>query len=91
MGATVSELLWISYLLKDLNIKFDLLVIVWCDNKAAIQITENPVYQERTKHLEVDYHFIKHHFKVEFINPIHVNFANQIADIFTKALPVANF
>lgn len=50
----VSELLWISYLLEDLNVKLELLVTFWCDNKVAIQITENPVYLERTKHLEVD-------------------------------------
>ncbi|KAL0456529.1 UNVERIFIED_CONTAM: Retrovirus-related Pol polyprotein from transposon RE2 [Sesamum latifolium] len=48
MGAMVCELLWLSYLLCDLHVPFHTPVSFWCDNKAAIHITTNPVFHEHT-------------------------------------------
>lgn len=87
MGASVAELLWISYLLHDLQLKLALPISLWCDNQAAIQITANAVYHERTKHLEIDCHFIRHHYRSRFIHPRHVPSKQQVANLFTKALP----
>lgn len=91
IGSAVSELLWISYLLKDLSITIELPITIWCDNKVAIQITKNSIFHECTKHLEVDCHFLRHHFKAGFIKPVHVSTTHQVVDIFTKALPAPVF
>lgn len=59
MENTVSELVWIAGLLKELKMKTSLLMELFCDNKAALQIAANPMYHERTKHIEIDCHFIR--------------------------------
>ncbi|KAL0395070.1 UNVERIFIED_CONTAM: Retrovirus-related Pol polyprotein from transposon RE2 [Sesamum latifolium] len=91
MGAAVSELLWISYLLRDLQIPLSLPVPFWCDNKAALHITANPVFHERTKHLDIDCHLVRDQFKLGFISPQHVPGRDQVADLFTKSLPAGDF
>ncbi|XP_057986074.1 uncharacterized mitochondrial protein AtMg00810-like [Hevea brasiliensis] len=56
MAATVCELLWITYVLRDLQVSVMLPIPLYCDNKAALHIASNPVFHERTKHLEIDCH-----------------------------------
>ncbi|RVW73428.1 Retrovirus-related Pol polyprotein from transposon RE1 [Vitis vinifera] len=53
------ELLWLKIILDDLRIKWDGLMKLYCDNKSAINIAHNPIQHDRTKHIEIDRHFIK--------------------------------
>ena len=55
----ICELLWLKKLLKDLKIPNPLPMKLYYDNKAAINLTHNPVQYDKTKHVEVDQHFIK--------------------------------
>ena len=55
----ICEILWIRRLLENLKILSTSPIKMYCDNKAAIAITHNPVLHDRTKHVEVDKHFIK--------------------------------
>lgn len=87
MAHTVAELRWLQYLLKDLGVSLASPPTLFCDNKAAIAIAENPVFHERTKHIEVDCHFIRSHVLHKEITLLHVSSDGQIADIFTKPLP----
>ncbi|KAL0314769.1 UNVERIFIED_CONTAM: Retrovirus-related Pol polyprotein from transposon RE2 [Sesamum angustifolium] len=91
MASTVCELLWISYILGDFGITVVSPIPFHCDNKAAIHITENPVFHERTKHLDIDCHIVRDRFKSGFILPQHISTQHQVADIFTKALPAPQF
>ncbi|GJV52770.1 putative ribonuclease H-like domain-containing protein [Tanacetum coccineum] len=66
-------------------------VPIYCDSKSAIAISCNPVQHSRTKHIAVRYHFIKEHVEKGTIELYFVKTDYQLADIFTKALPVDRF
>ena len=53
------ELLWLKIILNDLRIKWDGPMKLYCDNKSTINIAHNPIQHDRTKHIEIDRHFIK--------------------------------
>ncbi|PRQ56600.1 putative RNA-directed DNA polymerase [Rosa chinensis] len=59
MARGLCEMLWLRNLLRDLGFKQKKAMPLYCDNKAAIEIAHNPVQHDRTKHMEVDRHFIK--------------------------------
>jgi hypothetical protein len=61
-------------------------VVIYCDNISSILLANNPVYNARTKHIEVQYHFIREKVLAKEINLIHVSTEDQVGDIFTKAL-----
>ncbi|XP_016561450.1 uncharacterized mitochondrial protein AtMg00810-like [Capsicum annuum] len=63
MAALVAELIWLAGLLKELNFTVKLPIKVFSDSKAAIQIAGNLVFHERTKHIELDCHFIRERIK----------------------------
>ncbi|CAM8966639.1 unnamed protein product [Rhodiola kirilowii] len=87
MAAACCELVWLSRLLGDMGVLVPQPIPLHCDNKAAIHISRNPVFHERTKHIEIDCHLVRNHVSAKFITPVHVNTTEQPTDIFTKALP----
>ncbi|KAL0346068.1 UNVERIFIED_CONTAM: Retrovirus-related Pol polyprotein from transposon RE2 [Sesamum radiatum] len=87
MAATVYELQWILYLLVDFGIPVVSLISLYCDNKAALHIMANPVFYERTKHIEIDCHTVPNAYKDGFVLLSHIKCSDQLVDIFTKALP----
>nr|KYP52516.1 Retrovirus-related Pol polyprotein from transposon TNT 1-94 [Cajanus cajan] len=86
ISSVSSEITWLRNLLTDFNINTPF-ASVYCDNKAAIHISSNPTFHERTKHLEIDLHFIRDKVTKGVIKLIHVRRYHQLADVFTKALP----
>lgn len=82
----ICEIMWLKLLLQELKIRFDSSMEVYCDNKAAIAIAHNPVHHDRTKHVEVDRHFIKEKIEEKIINLMYVPSSDQVADILTKGL-----
>ena len=86
MASTTSELIWMKQLLSELGIIVDSPIKMYCDNQAARHIASNPVFHERTKHIEVDCHFIREKIQSKEIITPFVRSGDQLADIFTKGL-----
>ena len=83
--------MWIKGLLAELKIKIDHTSNMWCDNQGAISLAVNPVYHAKTKHIELDIHFIQEKVQVNQIKINYVPSEDQITDIFTKALTYEQF
>ncbi|KAL2232604.1 UNVERIFIED_CONTAM: putative mitochondrial protein [Sesamum indicum] len=88
LAATVCELCWVSYLLSDFGVHPVLPISLFYDNKAALHILANPVFHDRTKHIEIDCHLVRDAYKEGFIAPELVRSFDQLADAFTKSLPL---
>ena len=82
------EVMWILKVCKVLNVQVELVVEMFCDNSSAMQIAQNPVLHERSKHFEIDLFFIRDQISEGIIKTIKVKSENNIADIFTKGLSV---
>ncbi|KAL0335652.1 UNVERIFIED_CONTAM: Retrovirus-related Pol polyprotein from transposon RE2 [Sesamum radiatum] len=91
MAAAVCEIRWISFLLRDFGIPVSAPVMLHCDNKAAMHVTANPVFHERTKHIEIGCHVVRNAYKEGLINLSYVRSSEQLADVFTKVLPLPSF
>ncbi|XP_061989783.1 secreted RxLR effector protein 161-like [Rosa rugosa] len=91
MAHGVCELLWLRNLLRDLGFKPKRAMELFCDNKAVIEISHNPVQHDRTKHVEVDRHFIKEKLDANLIAFPFVPTEEQLADVLTKGVSVKVF
>ena len=80
----ICEVMWIKRLLEDLKIQSSLPMKMHCDNKAAIAIAHNLVLHDRTKHMEIDKHFIKEKIEEGAICMSYIPTAEQIVDVLTK-------
>nr|GEV09530.1 retrovirus-related Pol polyprotein from transposon TNT 1-94 [Tanacetum cinerariifolium] len=87
LSAFCAQVLWMRTHLTNYGFHFNKIPI-YCDLKSAIAISCNPVQHSRTKHIDVRYHFIKEHVEKGTIKLYFVKTDNQLADLFTKALPV---
>ncbi|RDY05122.1 Copia protein, partial [Mucuna pruriens] len=87
----ICEGLWMKIILDDLKIKYEGPIKLFCDNNLAISITHNPVQHDKTKHIEIDRHFIKEKLNSGLVVTTHVPIRLQVANVFTKGLPTARF
>lgn len=86
-----AELIWLQTLLRELGIYQSSAPILWCDILGATYLTSNPVFHARTKHIEVDFHFVREQVARQALNVRFISSKDQLADVFTKALPKAPF
>ncbi|CAJ2662733.1 unnamed protein product [Trifolium pratense] len=91
MAQGICEGLWIHRVLEELKMKIELPLKLYSDSKAAISIAHNPVQHDRTKHIEIDRHFIKEKLDAGIICLPFVTSSQQTADILTKSLARPTF
>jgi hypothetical protein len=85
----VAEASWLRQLLLELHAPLRRATMVFCDNISAV--SSNPVQHQRTKHIEIDLHFVRDQVALGQIKVLHVPTSSQYADIFTKGLPSTVF
>ncbi|GJX26965.1 retrotransposon protein, putative, unclassified [Tanacetum coccineum] len=90
LSACCAQVLWMRTQLTDYGFHFDK-IPMYCDSKAAIAISCNPVQHSRTKHIDVRYHFIKEQVEKGIVELLFVGTEYQLADLFTKALSKDRF
>ncbi|KAK8946453.1 hypothetical protein KSP39_PZI007004 [Platanthera zijinensis] len=91
MASTTAEIVWLRRLLRDLGVQTTGPTPLFCDNRSAIQIASNPVFHERTKHIEIDCHFTRQEFLANTISLPFIASEEQVADFLTKSLTTARF
>ena len=91
LADATAEGVWIRSLLHELRVPIVASPTLWCDNLGVTFLSANPIFHARTKHVEVDHHFVR---ELVARSQLHVRFLpskEQLADIFTKPLPRSNF
>jgi hypothetical protein len=91
LAAATCELQWLVYLLTDLNVTCSKVPALFCDSQSALHIASNPVFHERTKHLDIDCHVVREKLQSGLMELFPISSQEQIADILTKALHPASF
>jgi hypothetical protein len=81
-----AELLWIQALLKELGLFLSSAPILFCDNIGATYLSSNPAYHARTKHIEIDYHFVRDRVASKTLMVKFLSSKAQLADVLTKPL-----
>lgn len=91
MAQIAADVTWIQQVLEELAVASSMPPVIWCDNLSAIALASNPIFHARTKHVEIDYHFIQEKVLSKQLVVHHVGTSDQVADVFTKPLSVARF
>jgi hypothetical protein len=91
LADTVSELLWVLMAMKELGVTVEGEVEIFIDNQAAQAMAANPVNHERTKHIDVAYHFVREVVQAGKIKLYYINTKNNISDLLTKSTKRVDF
>jgi len=83
-----AEVMWIQTLLIELGVEAPRAAKLWCDNIGVKYLSANPVFHARTKHIEVDYHFVRERVARKLLDIEYISTKEQVADGFTKPLTV---
>jgi len=91
MAALTCEVQWLHTLFTELNITFHKPTSLYCDNRSAVYLAHNPIFHERTKHIEIDCHLIREKIELGLIKLFPISSTAQIADLLTKPLATPSF
>ena len=85
------EVVWLRHLLCELGFEQSSATTFYCDNQSAIQVARNPSFHAKTKHIEIDVHYIRDLVQENIVNLQFCPSEDQIVDIFTKSMLEAKF
>ena len=91
LASVTMELIWIKSLLDELQFPLQHRPIAWCENLGAHALAHNPIYHSRTKHIEVDVHFIREKILHRALEVCYIPSQEQQAELFTKSLSLSQF
>jgi hypothetical protein len=91
LATGAAELAWLRQVLCDLGVYLPTAPTIWCDNTSAIALASNPVFHSCTKHIEVDYHFVRERVVRGDLHLHFISTEDQLADLFTKPLTTQRF
>jgi histone deacetylase 1/2 len=86
LADATAEVIWLQVLLTELGVSQSRAACLWCDNIGATYLSKNPVFHARTKHIEVDYHFVRERVARKLLDIRFIPSGDQVADGFTKSL-----
>ena len=86
LANTAAEIRWFGYLFRELGIPLRSAPCIYVDNISAIYMAANPIFHARTRHIEIDYHFVRELVARKALHTLYVPSSHQLADIFTKGL-----
>jgi histone deacetylase 1/2 len=86
LANATAEVMWLQTLLDELGVAQSKTAVLWCDNIGATYLSANPVFHARTKHIEVDYHFVRERVARKLLDIRFISSGDQVADGFTKSL-----
>jgi histone deacetylase 1/2 len=84
LANAAAEVMWVQKLLSELKIPHPKVARLWCDNLGAKYLTKNPVFHARTKHVEIDFHFVCEQVTKKLLEVRFISTSDQLADSFTK-------
>nr|AAP53968.1 retrotransposon protein, putative, Ty1-copia subclass [Oryza sativa Japonica Group] len=87
LANATTEVTWVRKILDELRIARPSVAQLWCDNLGATYLSANPVFHARTKHIEIDYHFVREQVAKKLLDIQFISTTDQLADGFTKSLP----
>jgi histone deacetylase 1/2 len=86
LANATAEMMWIQRLLTELGISHVPVARLWCDNIGATYLSANPVFHARTKHIEIDFHFVRERVAQKLLDIRFIATGDQLADGFTKPI-----
>lgn len=86
LANATAEVMWVQKLLRELKVSHPSAARLWSDNLGAKYLSTNPVFHARTKHIEIDFHFVRERVAQKLLDIRFISTSDQVADGFTKAL-----
>ncbi|XP_066317652.1 uncharacterized mitochondrial protein AtMg00810-like [Miscanthus floridulus] len=89
LANATAKMMWVQKLLQELGVPHVRTARLWCDNLGAKYLTANPVFHARTKHIEIDFHFVRERVAKKLLDVRFISSGDQLADVFTKPVSAA--
>jgi hypothetical protein len=89
LANATTEVIWVQNVLAEMGINLPRSSCLWCDNLGATYMTANPCFHGRSKHIEIDFHFVRERVAQRQLDVRFISSTDQVADGFTKSLPAS--